>query len=118
MTQTAIAAAARRSLQTTAALHPASITLAGKTITCGGAVESRGIMEDARGGFIQGRKVTCLLPFGSLTDADLMDSTTGTVKRQTLTITRGSASQAYRVKRAEADPTRTMWTIEAEQAVA
>jgi len=40
------------------------------------------------------------------------------VKRQTVTVTRGSASQAYRVKRAEADPPRTMWTIEAEQAVA
>ena len=75
-------------------------------------------MESARGGLVQGRKVRCVVPFAVLVESDLMDATTGLVLRQTITVTRGTRSQAYRVKRVNPDPTNTMWTIEAEQEVA
>jgi hypothetical protein len=58
-----------------------------------------------------------VVPFAVLVESDLMDATTGVVLRQTITVTRGGRSQAYRVKRVNPDPTSTMWTIEAEQEV-
>lgn len=116
MTQSAITEAARRGLKSLTDQHPARITVAGKTIA-GAAIETRGMMEDAKGGFVQGRKVRCMLPKAALAESDVMDSTTGVVKRQSLTVAKGTASQAYRVKRVNIDPTGTYWTIEGEQAV-
>jgi hypothetical protein len=117
MTQTAIAASALLSLNHTMRVHPARLSVAGKTIDRAGAIESRGLMESARGGLVQGRKVRCVVPFAVLVESDLMDATTGVVLRQTITVTRSGRSQAYRVKRVNPDPTNTMWTIEAEQEV-
>lgn len=108
--------ASLRALKTLMDTHPAKLTIASKTIQ-GAAIEQRGMMEDARGSFIQGRKVRGVCDFKQLASSDLMDATTGVVKRQTLTVEAFGTSQSYRVMRANFDPMRVMWSIEAEQTV-
>lgn len=89
-----------------------TFTLAGTTYRAA-VFEDTGMVESAAGGFKQGRTATITIACARIAESVLFDTTTGLVKRSTLTI----GTTSYRIKSASSDPHGTNYTIECEAAV-
>lgn len=113
MTAAAIREAHARHQKTLQSAYPQTLTLAGSTYAVA-AQERTGMIEDAKGGFRQGRTAAITISASSLKQATLFDATTGILKRQTLTLN----GTSYRIKRATLDSHAVLWTIEAVEAIA
>ncbi|NBT32693.1 MAG: hypothetical protein EBT13_12565 [Rhodobacteraceae bacterium] len=112
ITATKIADATNRHQRALRAAFPHKITLATK-IYAAAAVIELGNMEDGRGGFRQGKVLQATVLCDDIAESVLFDSTTGIVKRQSLTMD----GTSYRVQSVSRDPQGVVWTLEATEAV-
>jgi len=114
--KTALQDAGKRHLAALMARYPARITIAGSTKD-GAAVEHRGEIEDAKGGYKQGYTVKITVPFASFSEATLITSATNRDKRQSVTVNGGTGSRTYRIMNVTHDTHRTQWSITAAESV-
>lgn len=108
-----LSSTARRHQDVLKHAYQRTVTLSGRLYQMA-LIERTTVLEDARGGFRQGRRASATILCSQLADSVLFDATTGALKRQTLTVN----GTDYRIKSAAKDPQRVMWTLELTEAVA